>query len=92
MTTQIGICSILAGLFLGVFTGISQLMGVQNFWIDLTLSKLFGPGRTEAIITLFDSAFIQDSLDSLFYNAPLFGLLIFVGIISLAISFFTKAK
>ncbi len=92
MTTQIGIFAILAGLFLGIFNGISQIMGVQNFWTDLTLSKLCGTEKTESVITLFDSVFIQDSLDSLFYNVPVFGLLIFIGIVSLVISFFTKAK
>jgi hypothetical protein len=92
MITRIGICTILAGLLMAIFNGVSKLMGVQNFWVDLTLSKLFGPERTESIITWFGPAFIQNSLDSLFYNVPFFGLLMFAGSICLAISFFVKEQ
>ncbi len=92
MLTRIGILSLLAGLFMGLFSGISQFMGGDNIWIDLTLSKVFGEDTAESVITFFDVVMIQESLDYLFYKMPLFGLLLLVGGIFLVIGMFIKQK
>lgn len=75
-----------------VFSGISSLMENENFWVDLSLSKLMGEDKTESIITWFDSAAIQNSLDLFFYDIPLFGIIGGMGLVSLVISFFMKEQ
>ena len=90
MMSKIGISALLAGFFIGIFSGISRFMQAENFWVDLTLSKLFGEERTESLITWFDTAAIQTGLDYLFYELPMFGLLLGIGVIFLLISLFIK--
>ncbi len=90
MMTKLGIFSLLAGLFMGIFSTISSFMEVQNFWVDLTLSKIIGEGKSEAVITLIDSAFVQNSLDFLIYDLPFFCFLLGLGVVFLIISLFVK--
>lgn len=90
MLTKIGISTLLAGLFVGIFTGISRFMAAKTIWVDLTLFKLVGEKKTESIITWFDTLWIQESLDTLFYDIPFFGLLISIGVILLVLSLFIK--
>ena len=90
MFGKLGIGSLLAGLFIGIFGGISNLMQVDNLWVGLTLTKLFGEERAESIITWFDSEFIQDKLDLLFYDVPFFVLVLFFGVVMIVISLFVK--
>ena len=72
MITKLGIYSLLAGSFVGLFTGISKFMGIKNFWVDLTISKMIGEDNAEAIIGLIDVVFVQNSLDFLIYDLPFF--------------------
>ena len=90
MMTRLGIYSLLAGLFLGLFSGISSFMESKNFWIDLTISRTIGDNKSEAIIGFFDVDWIQNSLDVLIYELPLFSLLLGLGVIFLVISLFLK--
>jgi hypothetical protein len=92
MMTRIGISSLLAGLFLALFSGISNFMASQNFWVDLTLSKLLGEDKVESLITWFTAPFMQNSLDILFYEIPVYGLLFLLGGVFLIISLFVKVK
>ncbi|WP_299980816.1 hypothetical protein [Desulfobacula sp.] len=90
MITRLGIYSLLAGLFVGLFTGISKFMEIKNFWVDLTISKMIGEDKSEAIIGLIDVVFVQNSLDYLIYELPFFCFLLGIGLIFLIISLFLK--
>ncbi|MFH2057882.1 MAG: hypothetical protein ABIJ59_03165 [Pseudomonadota bacterium] len=92
MITKLGITSLLAGFFVGLLAGISSFMATKNFWVNLTLSKIFGEAKTESIITWFDTLAIQSGLDFLFYTVPVFAVLMCLGVILLVISLFIKAK
>lgn len=88
--TRLGIYSLLAGFFVGLFTGISKFMEIKNFWVDLTISKMIGEDNSEAIIGVIDVVFVQNSLDFLIYELPFFCFLLGLGIIFLIISLFLK--
>ncbi|MBC2702929.1 hypothetical protein [Desulfobacula sp.] len=90
MMTRLGIYSLLAGFFVGLFTGISKFMEIKNFWVDLTISKMIGEDNSEAIIGVIDVVFVQNSLDFLIYELPFFCFLLGLGIIFLIISLFLK--
>ncbi|MCP4762257.1 MAG: hypothetical protein GY870_10790 [archaeon] len=90
MITRIGICTSLIGLFVGLFTGISNFMNASNFWVDLTISKIIGEKNSEAIIMFMDAAAVQNFLDFMIYDLPFFIFLIGVGVIILIISLFVK--
>ncbi|NOX33281.1 MAG: hypothetical protein GXP56_06020 [Deltaproteobacteria bacterium] len=92
MMTRLGIYSLLAGFFVGIFTGISQFMEAKTFWVDLTISKIIGEGKSDAVIGYIDIASIQNLLNFLIYKLPFFGFLIGIGIIFLIISLFGKAR
>ena len=89
--TRLGIYSLLAGFFLGIFAGISGFMESKNFWVELTISKMIGEDRSEAIIELIDVAVIQNSVDFLIYELPFFCFLLGLGLILLIISLFEKS-
>ncbi|WP_300462361.1 hypothetical protein [Desulfobacula sp.] len=90
MITRLGVCSLLAGFFVGVFTGISQFMAAQNFWVDLTISKMIGEDTAESIIGGVNIAIVQDSLDFLIYETPFFCFLLGLGVLLLTIGLFLK--
>lgn len=90
MVSRIGICSLLISFFMAVFSGISSFMDDANIWVGLTLFKLLGEDKTESIITWFDSAIIQDALDFLMYEMPMFGLVGIFGLLMLGIGLFVK--
>jgi len=91
MITRIGICSLLASFFLGIFSGISNFMEADNFWVDLTISKMIGEDKSEAIIGLIDVAVVQNGLDFMIYELPFFLFLFGFGLILLFISLFIKS-
>ena len=91
MVTKIGILSLIGGLFIGLFTGISNFMGANNYWVDLTIFKIIGTDKAESIIEFTSIAFLQNSLDYMIYDMPFAGFLIIIGIIFLFISLFTKS-
>lgn len=90
MMTKLGIYSLLAGLFLGLFSGISMFMGTHNFWVDLTISKLIGEDRSETIAGMMDAPAVHDVLSSLVYDLPFFCVMLGLGVIFLIIGAFVK--
>jgi len=90
MFTKTGIISLFAGLVVAVFTGISKFMGSQNFWVDLTISKLLGNKASESFINFTDVAVIQDSLYFLMVELPFSAFLIGLGVVLLVLSLFFK--
>lgn len=91
MIAKLGIYSLLAGFFLGIFSGISSFMEAKNFWVDLTISRIVKEESCEAFIGLTDIAFIQNLLDFLIYELPIFAFLLGLGLIFLLISLFEKS-
>ncbi|MBU8848760.1 MAG: hypothetical protein KOO64_04420, partial [Desulfobacterales bacterium] len=82
--------SLLAGCFVGLFTGISKFMESENFWVDLTVSKMIGEDYSEAVIGLINVAFVQNSLDFLIYELPFFCFLLGLSGVLLITSLFLK--
>ncbi|MCK5163552.1 MAG: hypothetical protein KAQ72_07540 [Desulfobacula sp.] len=91
MMAKLGIYSLLAGLFVGIFSGISQFMENKNFWVDLTIAKIIGEDNSEAIVGLIDVVLVQNSLDFIIYDLPFFGFLLGLSGIFLVISLFVKS-
>ncbi len=90
MLTKIGLGSLVGGLLLALFGGISGFMGAQNFWVDLTLSKLIGEDRSESIVLLTDIEKLQNFSDYFMYELPFYGVLIGLGIVLLIVSLFVN--
>lgn len=89
MFTKLGILSILAGFFVGVFSIISKFMQADNIWVGLTLSTLTGD-TTDTIVNVSSVEAIHDALYALFYQLHLGGVLVGLGVIFLVISLFLK--
>lgn len=90
MMVRIGICSLLAGFFIGIFSAVSGFMEEKNFWADLTISKIIGDDRSDSVIGFIDVTAIQDGLDFLIYEMPFFAVVLSFGIILLVLSLFFK--
>lgn len=90
MLTKIGIGSLIAGLFMGLFAGISGFMEKKTFWVDLTLSKIFGEDSAESFITITSNETIQNILDSFMYELPVFCLVLAIGVFCLLFGLFVK--
>lgn len=90
MASKLGIYAILAGIFTGLFNGISNFMGADNFWVGLSISKIIGDAASESIVEAINLAFVQNSLYFLFYELPFFLFLIGIGVVLRIISRFVK--
>ena len=80
MFTKFGILSILAGVFIGIFSTISGFMQADNIWVGLTLSKL-NEDMAERIVDAVSVEFIQNALYTLFYDLPLAGVVVGLGVV-----------
>ena len=92
MITKLGISTLLAGIFVGIFNGISQFMEAPTFWVDLTISKIIGQENSETIVLLTNYVSVQNFFDYIIYDLPFFLFLIGIGIILLIISLFEKTR
>ena len=92
MTTKIGIASLLAGFLLALFSGISSFMVESNIWVGLTLSKLVGEKSAESIVLTFDNIKVQNFLDYLVYEMPVYMYFFIAGILLLVLGMFGKNK
>ena len=92
MLTKLGIGTLLAGIFVGLFSGISQFMEAHTFWVDLTISKIIGQENSETIVLLTNYVSVQNFFDFIIYDLPFFLFLIGIGIILLIISLFEKTR
>lgn len=90
MVSKLGIYAMLTGIFAGLFTGISNFMGADNFWVGLSISKIIGEAASESIGGTMNVAFVRNSLDFLLYELPFFLFLIGIGVVFLIISLFLK--
>lgn len=87
---RLGIGSLIAGFFIGVFSGVSGFMEKKTFWVDLTINKIIGDDWSDKIIGAINIDAVQDSLDYLIYEIPFFCDLLGLGVILLVISLFFK--
>ena len=87
---RLGIGSLIAGFFIGVFSGVSGFMEKKTFWVDLTINKIIGDDRSEAIIGFIKIDAVMDALDYLIYEIPFFCDLLGLGVLLLVISLFFK--
>lgn len=90
MITKLGILTSLAGICVGLFSGISQFFETPTFWVGLTISKIIGEENSETIILLTDIAAVQNIFDFIIYDLPFFCFLLGIGFILLIISLFEK--
>lgn len=79
----------LAGFFVGVFSGISRFMKADNFWVDLTVSKFTGD-YSDTIVELIPVAFIQEGLSFLVYELSFAGVLAGLGVLFFLIGAIVK--
>jgi len=84
MATKLGIYSILIGLFVGLFAGISKFMKIDNLWVDLTISTFTGE-HSDSIVGFIPVDFIQDGLYFLVYELPLAGAILGLGVFFLLV-------
>jgi len=89
MFTKLGIISILIGGFVGIFSIISGFMQADNIWVGITLSSITG-GLADSIIDSVSVQPVQDFLYALFYDFPLGGVIIALGILFFVASLFVK--
>ena len=90
MITKLGMLTLLTGIFVGLFSGISQFMEARTFWVDLTISKIIGQENSETIVLLTNYVAVQNLCDFIIYDLPFFLFLIGISIILLIISLFEK--
>ena len=90
MITKIGIGTLVAGLCIGLLSGISSFMMTETKWTGITISKIIGYNTSESIIEFTSIEAVQNFLDFVIYDMPLSGFLVVVGIIFLIISLFVK--
>jgi hypothetical protein len=90
MITKLGIFTLLAGLCVALFSGISQFFETHTFWVDLTFSKIIGQKYSETVVLLTDIAAVQNVFDFIIYDLPFFCFLLGIGFILLIISLFVK--
>lgn len=88
--TKLGIGSMLAGFFVGLLAGISSFMSKKTYFSDLTLSGMLGEETSDSIIEITGIEFVENGLFFIFYDLPLFGLLILFGVSLLVLSLFFK--
>ncbi|WP_022663608.1 hypothetical protein [Desulfospira joergensenii] len=67
MWSKLGIFSLLAGFFIGVFSGISNFMGSDNFWVNLTLSDLIGD-FSDSLVEAVPVQAVQDGLSFIVFD------------------------
>ncbi|MCP3940979.1 MAG: hypothetical protein GY710_05795 [Desulfobacteraceae bacterium] len=89
MVTKLGICSILIGFFVGIFSGISNFMKIDNFWVGLTISKFTGE-YSDTIVKSIPVEFVENGLHSLIYDIPLAVVAVGLGVLLLIIGIFLK--
>ena len=89
MFSKLGIFSLIAGFVIGVFSLISSFMVQDSFWEGLTLSSI-SEDAADSVVTAFSNETVQNALDTLFYDVPLGGVLIGLGVIFFIIALFAK--
>jgi len=92
MITKLGIFTLLVGICVALFSGISLFLETSTFWVDLTISKIIGQENSETVVLLTDIAVVQNFFDFIIYDLPFFLFLIGIGIILLIISLFEKTR
>ncbi|MDA3916505.1 MAG: hypothetical protein PF690_06000 [Deltaproteobacteria bacterium] len=92
MITKLGIITLLAGICVALFSGISQFLETNTFFVDLTTSKIIGEENSETIVLLTDIAVVQNISDVIIYDLPFFCILLGIGFILLIISLFEKTR
>ena len=92
MITKLGILTLLAGISVALFSGISQFFETHTIWVDLTISKIIGQENSETVVLLTDIATVQNVFDFIIYDLPFFCFLLGIGFILLIISSFEKSN
>ncbi len=90
MITKLGLFTVLAGICMALFSGISRFFEAHTFWVELTVSNIIGQKYSETIVLLTDIVAVQNVCDFIIYDLPFFGFLLGIGFILLAISLFKK--
>lgn len=91
MWTRMGIWCLLGAFFVWVFSGISNFMKADTFWVGLTLSRLLGE-YTDAVVSSIPLAAAEEILYFLVVELPLFGFILGLGTLFLVIGMFVKAR
>lgn len=91
MWTRMGIWCLLVSFFVWLFSGISNFMETDNFWVGLTLSRVLGD-YAESVVGFIPLAVVENVLYFLVFDLPLYGFVLGLGTLFLVIGMFIKAK
>ncbi|EMS80065.1 MULTISPECIES: hypothetical protein [Desulfotignum] len=91
MWTRMGIWCLMGAFFVWLFSGISYFMQVDNFWVDLTLSRMLGD-YTDSVVYAVPWGAVQNFLYFFVVELPLFGVLLGVGTLFFLIGMFVKVR
>lgn len=91
MWTRMGIWCLLVAFFMWLFSGISTLMQADNFWVDLTLSRILGD-HAETVITFIPLTAVENSLYFLVEVLPFYGVVLGLGTVFLVVGIFVKIR
>ena len=91
MWTRMGIWCLLGAFFMWLFSGISNLMQADNFWVDLTLSQILGE-YADTVITFIPLAAIENSLYFMLEELPFYGLVLGLGTVFLLVGMLVKTR
>jgi hypothetical protein len=86
-----GIWCLLGAFFFWVFSGISAFMKVDNFWRDLTLSRLLGD-YTDAVVYAVPWQPVEVFLYFFVVDLPFYGVLLGLGTLFLTINMVVNVR
>jgi hypothetical protein len=91
MWTRIGIWCLLGAFFVWLFSGISRFMQADNFWVDLTLSRILG-NYADGVVELIPLEVVENVLYFLVFELPFYGFVLGLGTLFLVIGMFVKVR
>jgi hypothetical protein len=86
-----GIWCLLGAFFIWLFSGISNLMQADNFWVDLTLSHILGQ-NADTVITFIPVSAVENTLYFLVEELPFYGFVLGLGTLFLVVGMFAKIR
>lgn len=91
MWTRMGIWCLMGAFFIWLFSGISRFMQADNFWNDLTLSRILGD-HTDLLVFALPWEAAQNFLYFFVFELPFYGVVLGLGTLFLIIGMFVKVR
>ena len=91
MWTRMGIWCLMGAFFVWLFSGISNFMQVDNFWVNLTLSRILG-NFSDSVVYAVSWEPAENFLYFFVVDLPFYGVLLGVGTLLLLAGMFVKVR